>query len=69
MYLHGEHRAYKGSTPAGGGMFGGDGGRQGVVTANAKSEEETPDAQLANDPAGAHAGGVRGMYDCMAARS
>ena len=51
MYLHGEHGANKGAAPLGGGVLGGDGGRQGVVTANAESEEEPPDAQLANDPA------------------
>ena len=51
-HLHGEHGAHEGATPPGGSVLRGDGGRQGVVTTNAKSEEETPDAQLANHPAG-----------------
>ena len=51
-YLHSEDGANKGAAPFGAGILGGDGGRQGVVTANAKSEEEAPNAQLADNSAG-----------------
>jgi hypothetical protein len=54
-HLHGEDRGHKGTAPLGGGIFGGNGGREGVVTTDAEAQEEAPDAELSNDAAVAHA--------------
>ena len=45
-HLHGEDRRQESATPFGAGVLGNDGGREGVVTANAEAHNEAPKDKL-----------------------